>query len=72
MHVLYFSFCICVVYTELNHLLNDEFEAFIEDLKLSAVTSDFDDDIEEKGLYLSVSFAQTSSSPCIFCVLKQP
>eukprot|EP00057_Strongylocentrotus_purpuratus_P032339 XP_787296.3 PREDICTED: GRIP1-associated protein 1 isoform X1 [Strongylocentrotus purpuratus] len=33
---------------ELNHLLNDEFEAFIEDLKLSAVTSDFDDDIEEK------------------------
>ncbi|XP_041458704.1 GRIP1-associated protein 1-like isoform X1 [Lytechinus variegatus] len=36
------------VEAELNHLLNDEFEAFIEDLKLTAVTSDFDDDIEPK------------------------
>ncbi|XP_072026550.1 GRIP1-associated protein 1-like isoform X2 [Amphiura filiformis] len=37
-----------MVEMELNKLLNTEFEAFIEDLKLSAVTSDFDDDIEPK------------------------
>ena len=42
---------LCLLHVaELNKLLNSEFEAFIEDLKLSAVTSDFDDDIEPKGL----------------------
>lgn len=44
-------FCVCLLHVaELNKLLNSEFEAFIEDLKLSAVTSDFDDEIEPKGL----------------------
>ncbi|XP_071511717.1 GRIP1-associated protein 1-like [Diadema antillarum] len=33
---------------ELDRFLNDEFEAFIEDLKLTAVTSDFDDAVEPK------------------------
>ena len=57
-------FHMCVSPTELDRFLNDEFEAFIEDLKLSAVTSDFDDEIEPKGLYyLLICTSITISHP---------
>ena len=53
----HFQFSVCYVSpTELDRFLNDEFEAFIEDLKLSAVTSDFDDEIEPQGLYFCFKF----------------
>ena len=53
----HFQFSVCYVSpTELDRFLNDEFEAFIEDLKLSAVTSDFDDEIEPQGLYFCFTF----------------
>ena len=47
---MYYSFFVVICFAELNKLLETEFEAFVEDLKLSAMTSDFDDDIEPKGL----------------------
>ncbi len=38
----------CYYVSELNSLLTDELEAFLEDVKLSDVTSDFDDGLEPK------------------------
>ena len=59
----------CYYVSELNSLLTDELDAFLEDVKLSDVTSDFDDGLESKGLYIYTTYV--FSNPTQQCTILQ-